>query len=191
MKFVKPFYLFVFFSGIFIQSCQVETSELSKSFSCTNINKLSNFESITDFNKNFSIQVPKHWNTKLYYDSVQSEIFTADTIKSLTETYIMDFSVITNDLKINEDFKTKVREKIEVSGMKVIDEKFYTFKNNKAFYNLSFGNSKGKDLHIFQTYIKINEYKYMLIKTEFYGKEGFDSRLCESISIINKVNINK
>ncbi|HIP47708.1 MAG TPA: hypothetical protein EYG92_01935 [Lutibacter sp.] len=176
---------------IFITSCQEKTSELSVNFSCENTTILKNLESVKDFKNNFTIKTPKHWNTKLYYDNTQSEIFSADTIKSLSDTYIMDYSVISNTININEELQKKVKQKTQDNAMETIKESFHKFKEFDAFANLSKGTSRGMDLHVFQYYVKLNEEKYLLIKTEFYGDNDFDSRFCESISLINKIKIHK
>lgn len=168
-------------------TCQKSNTELSKLFSCEKTPSISNLESVTDFKNNFSIQTPKHWNTKLYYDNVQSEIFTADTIKALTDSFIMSYSARSSSLKINEKLKEKVQQKTEEHALETVKESFLTFKEHKSFVNLSKGTKRGMAFHVFQYYIKLNEDKYLLIKTEFYGAENFQTRFCESISLINKI----
>jgi hypothetical protein len=174
------------------QSCQDKSSnDISKVFKCKINTKLSDLETTKDFKNNFSVSVPKYWNTKLYYDSKQSEIFSADTIKNLSESYIMDFSVINSEIKIDEKLQEKVAQKLQNNAMKTLQEKFYKFRNLDAYSNLSIGKSRELDLYVFQTYIKINKEKHLLIKTEYYGKEGFDKRFCESLALIDKIKILK
>lgn len=172
-----------------LSSCHEKTSELSQVFFCEEPIELSPLEKVNDFKNNFTITTPKHWKTKLYYDSKQSEIFSADTIKNLSDTYIMDYSVISGHIDINKDLQEKVKLKIQENAMETIKESVHKFKGFDAFANLSKGTSRGMDLHIFQYYIKLYDEKYLLIKTEFYGEKDFDSRLCESISLIEKIKI--
>ena len=186
----KHFYrLFIISISLLLINCQETTSELSSTFSCENTPISMKLERVDDFQNNFSIQIPKHWKTKLYYDKFQSEIFSADTIKSLSDTYIMDFSAITSQIEINEDLKAKVHQKTMDNNLITIKESFYNFKGYDAYAHLGKGTSRGMDLYVFQSYIKVNKEKYILIKTEFYGKENFDIRFCESLVLIEKMNI--
>lgn len=189
---IKPF-KFVFFTVIItlisFTSCQNSVIELSKEFSCENTQIIENLEIVDDFQNNFSIQIPKHWNTKLYYDNKQSEIFSADTIKALTDSYIMDFSIVYAKLDIDKKLQDKVKQKLMDGDLHTQKESFHKFGKYNAFANLSKGKSKGIDLYLFQYYIHINPEKYMLLKTEFYGEENFDSRFCESLYFIEKLKI--
>ncbi len=189
MKHLNSISFSILTSILLLISCQNPISELSKEFSCDNVTKLENLETVSDFKNIFSVEVPKHWNTKLYYDDNQSEIFSADTIKNLSDSYIMDFSVVLNNLEINKKLQEKVLQKAMDNNLKTLKESFHNFKGNKAYAHLGLGSSKGMDLYVFQYYFKLNEEKYMLIKTEFYGKEGFDNRFCESVSLIEKISI--
>lgn len=172
---------------LIFSTCKKSSTDLSKLFSCEQTPSVSNLESVTDFKNNFSIQTPKHWNTKLYYDNVHSEIFAADTIKVLTDSFIMSYSARSSSLKIDEELKEKVLQKTKEHALKTIQEGFLTFKGHKSYGNLSEGTKKGMTYRIFQYYIKLKEDKYVLIKTEFYGAENFHSRFCESISLINQI----
>lgn len=170
-------------------SCHEKTSELSSIFSCEKSTELTQLETLHDFKNNFTIKTPKYWKTKLYYDNRQSEIFSADTIKNLSDTYIMDYSAILGRIDINKDLQEKVKQKTQENAMETVKESFHKFKGFDAFANLSKGTSRGMDLYIFQYYIKLNDEKYLLIKTEFYGIKDFDSRFCESISLLEKIKI--
>ncbi len=170
-------------------SCK-NPSDLAKQFSCENNSQHFKLESVDDFNKSFTVKLPKHWNTKLYYDSVQSEIFTADTLKSLSESYIMDFSMLNAPLNITEELSKKIHQKNMDNMMETLKESFHTFKGKEAYAHLGIGKSRGSDFYVFQYYIKASQESYMMIKTEFYGKENFDSRFCEALNLIDKIEIN-
>jgi len=176
---------------LFLAGCQKPVSELSSSFSCNSPVELSGFEKVDDFKNNFRIQVPKHWNTKLYYDKIQSEIFTADTIKHLSDSYIINYSAVSGNIDINDELKGKVHQKSMDNAMETLKESFHSYKGNDAFAHLSVGSSRGLKLHVFQYYIKLSEEQYILVKTELYGEENFDSRFCESLSIIEKMTFIK
>jgi len=192
MRYIKFLFLFGIISSLVLQSCQDKPAkDISKTFECKTDTKLSNLEATKDFKNNFIISTPKHWNTKLYYDNRQSEIFSADTIKKLSDSYIMDFSVINSEIKIDNKLQEKVARKLQDNAMKTLQEKFYKFRDLDAYSNLSIGKSRELDLYVFQTYIKLSTEKHLLIKTEYYGKEGFDERFCESLAIIDQIKILK
>ena len=190
MKYVSKLFAVSICSVLLLfSSCQHPVPEISKVFSCKNIEITEELERVDDFKQNFSIAVPKQWKTKLYYDNKESEIFSADTIKTITDTYIMDFSSRIGSIEIDDVLKEKVRQKTMNNNLKMIEESFHNFKGYAAYAHLGKGKSKGMDLYVFQYYIKINNDKYMLIKTEFYGEENFDSRFCESLALIEKIKI--
>lgn len=188
MKYSWTFYLLTITAVLLIFSCQ-DKSELSEEFSCKNRKKLQQLEIVDDFNKNFTVKIPKHWNTKLYYDSVQSEIFSADTIKSLTESYIMDFAMVSSPLEITEKLQDEVLKKSGENDMETIKENFHSFHGYDAYAHLGVGKNKNYIFYVFQYYIGIDKEKYMLIKTEFYSDNNFDSRFCEALSIIETIKI--
>ena len=94
----------IFFSLIFllISACSKQ-SEIGKKMNCSPTT-YKNTKEITDFNKNFILSIPSNWKTELYFDNYQSEIFTADTIKQLSETYILAASFNLGTLNFDSDF---------------------------------------------------------------------------------------
>lgn len=186
MKYYSSYFLLSITIVLFFVSCQHKT-DLSKTFSCKDHIQLQELELVSDFNNNFNIKLPKYWNTKLYYDNVQSEIFSADTIKSLTESYIMDFSWVNDTIQISGKLQDKVRQISEENSMKTTKESFHKFKGMEAYAHLGLGKSKDYTFRVFQYYIKLNEEIYMRIKTEFYGDNNFESRFCEALAIIETI----
>ena len=188
MKYSWTFYLLIITTILLIFSCQ-NKSELTKEFSCKNTKELSQLESVDDFNKNFTVRLPKHWNTKLYYDSVQSEIFSADTIKSLTESYIMDFAMVLSPIEVSGKLQNELLKKSADNDMETIKESFHNFQGYDAYAHLGVGKNKNYTFYVFQYYIGIDKERYMRIKTEFYSDNHFDSRFCEALSLIETIKI--
>ncbi|MCK5678260.1 MAG: hypothetical protein KAH72_07265, partial [Flavobacteriaceae bacterium] len=87
-------------------SCQKE--DLTEVFNCKGTTNFSKTKEYTDVLKHFKINIPKSWNTELYYDEFQSELYSADTTKRLTETYIVDITWHQGELVFNNDFEQKV-----------------------------------------------------------------------------------
>ena len=186
-KFHIPVTLFIGF--IILVSCSRGKTELRTSFACHEALDLQDLESVSDFNNNFTIQVPKYWNTKLYYDKKQSEIFSADTLKNLRDTYIMDFSAVYSSLKIDKNLQENVRRTTMNNDLAFVKDSFHKFQGYDAYAQLSKGKSKDIDLYVFQYYIAIHPEKYLLIKTEFYGEDNFNQRFCEALALIEKIKI--
>ena len=63
-----------------------------------------------DIFKKYKIKLPKSWKTQLYYDEFQSQIFSADTTKSLADTYILDISWHQGELNLDESFAQRVKD---------------------------------------------------------------------------------
>ena len=152
MNYSWTFYLLTITTILLIFSCQ-NKSELTKEFSCKNTKELSQLESVDDFNKNFTVRLPKHWNTKLYYDSVQSEIFSADTIKSLTESYIMDFAMVLSPIEVSGKLQNELLKKSADNDMETIKASFHNFQGSDAYAHLGVGKNKNYTFYVFQYYI--------------------------------------
>jgi len=188
MKYSSPFLLLSIITILLFFSCAKQTN-LTKEFACKSSHQLQQLEAVDDFNKSFTISLPKYWNTKLYYDNTQSEIFSADTIKNLTESYIMDFAMVLSNIEISKELQKKVQQKSMDNALETNKDSFHSFKGYDAYAYLGKGSSMGYVFYVFQYYIKINEEQYMQIKTEFYGEDNFDSRLCEALSLIETIKI--
>lgn len=187
MKYSSSYFLLGFTLVLLLVGCQHKT-DLSKTFSCKDRIQLQDIELVSDFNNNFNIKLPKYWNTKLYYDNVQSEIFSADTIKSLTDSYIINFAWVHDTIQISDKLQEKVLQISNKNAMKTAKESFHNFKGRKAYAHLGLGTSNDYSFRVFQYYIKFNEESYMRVKTEFYGDNNFESRFCEAIAIIETID---
>lgn len=170
---------------LFVTGCS-NTSLLDKEFGCTH-SKLKNTEEVSDFFDNFSVQIPKNWKTSFYYDNIQSEIFSADTTKVFEETYMMEFSMINGKMIVDDAFKKKVNDKTKEKGLQRINQNFIDFKGYKGYYYYGKTFQNEIALHVFQYYLKLNEEQYLLVKTEIYGHEKVEERLCASFAIINSL----
>lgn len=173
------FFLFL----ISITSCSKKTV-LETTFDCNNSSSITNTKRIKDVKKNFKISIPTSWKTQLYYDEFQSDIFTADTTKELTKTYILDSSWKMGELKLNKEFEATVKEKTE---LEIVKSKFENIQNKPAFWYLAKGKQKGFDYQLLKIYIKTNVDSYLEISTEVYGNKDVNKRICESINLIKTI----
>ena len=168
---------------ITMTSCAKKTA-LETTYNCSNSFSFSETKKVKDFKKNFAITVPTNWKTQLYYDEYQSDIFTADTTKELSKTYILDTSWKLGELKLDEEFKTKITNN---SNLNIVNSKIENILQKPAFWYIQKGKKKGFDYQVLQIYLKTSVDTYLEIKTEVYGNKNVEKRFCESIKIIKSI----
>ncbi len=174
--------------GLSLLSCQYE-STLSEHFSCSN-SSLSNLETVTEFQKNFSVKLPKNWKTELYSISNQSGIISADTSKVFSKSYTIDFSINNGSINLPEDLNKKINDLLRDKNLMEVKTSYHQFDKKEAFAHLSIGKDpENTTFSVFQYYIKLDEEKYILVKAEIHGGSLQQERLCEAISLINKIEI--
>ena len=177
--------LYIFLITLILISCTKQT-ELSKTFNC-NTSKLSNTEVFSDFKQNFNVTIPTNWNTELYYDDFQSEIFTADTTKQLTETYILDAAFNYGNLEFNEDFYRETASILAASNLQKVNDGTIEFKSKPAYWYLVTGTKKGFTYNQLNLMIVLSKETYFTAYSEIYGTDNIDERICESITILNSI----
>ena len=77
-------------------------STLKQEFNCESSTIPYETKELRDVLKKFRATVPKNWKTQLYYDEYQSQLYSADTTRGLTEAYIIDVSWHQGDLILDE-----------------------------------------------------------------------------------------
>jgi hypothetical protein len=170
---------------IVIISCKKE-SDLSKKFDC-NYKVLSNLKTYSDFKNNFKLNVPATWKTTKYYSDVQSEIFTADTLKQLTETYILKTSYALGSFNFDTDFYQKTDSIIHQNNLKTIKSGTTTFIELPTFWYVVKGEKNGFSYHQFNLISKKGDLAYFTASVEIYGDLNVDERICESIALLEKI----
>ena len=183
---MKPVIKIVFIS-IFIISCN--KTKLEKEFSCSSQSFMSNNEKVTDIKKKFTIQIPKHWKTNLFFDDIQSSIYFADTTKQLTETVLLDVTHVLNKYNFTKEFKTQLFKSDSILKLKLVTDKEITFKEKPTYYRVSSG-FKGKyPYQIVNIYIIQNSNSAFHIKTEVFGDSLINKRLCKAIQLIHTLEL--
>lgn len=183
----KIFLVIIAFS---LLSCQ--GNDLIKEFDCTASLNLGETKEMRDILKKFKISVPKSWKTQLYYDEFKSQIYSADTTKSLTETYVLDIAWHQGELNLNKFFEKKVIDTLAIKEqLTTYKSKFGKFNGKDAYWNLSEGVDSGYPYNHLELYIKSDYDEYFTITTKIYGQDNIDKRLCESIKIVDKLKFIK
>ena len=175
----------IVFSILIFTSCSKQ-SELRKNFDCRNINTEQKSAQY-DFHKNFKLNIPISWRTALYYDNSQSEIFSADTVKELTETYILDVSHNLGNIEFNDTYFVKNDSILNTNNLKIIKSNNNLFQEKPSFWYVAKGTKKGYVYHQFNLTVLLGEQSYFNSFVEVYGEEAVDERLCDAISIIENI----
>ncbi|MDO9594379.1 MAG: hypothetical protein Q7J19_05240 [Lutibacter sp.] len=170
---------------LLISACSNQ-SEIGKKLNCSPTT-YKNTKEITDFNKNFTLSIPSDWKTELYFDNYQSEIFTADTIKQLSETYILAASFNLGTLNFDSDFHHRKDSVLNANNLKIIDSGNESFQKKPSFWYISKGTKNNFEYHRFTVLTKISENTYFSAYSEIYGNTNIDERICESISLLESI----
>lgn len=184
---LKNNYIIIFSAALLIFSCQSK-SRISKDFNCST-SEFNNLEKVKDLKKLFAIEIPKSWNTNLYQDETQSSIFTGDTTKQLTETVLLDVTLIKNKIRFNEAFLLKQEQEHLSKNLIKVKVEELTFLNKPSLYML-FKGKKGKfNYQVCNTFIKVNNSNFILAKSEIYGDSLVNQRLCKALALIEKIKL--
>lgn len=170
---------------LLILACSKQ-SEIAKKMNCSpTIYK--NTKQITDFNKNFTLNIPTNWKTELYFDNYQSEIFTADTLRQLSETFILAVSYNLGVLNFDKDFHHRKDSVLKANNLKIIDSGNQSFQSKPSFWYVSKGTKNNFEYHRFTVMTKLSENTYFSAYSEIYGNANIDQRICESISLLESI----
>ena len=163
-------------------------SQLSKDLGC-DVKRIQNLETIEDVHKKFSLQLPSHWKTNLYYDNKLSSIFSADTTKQLTETYLVDVTQINSEIKFDTDFLVGYQNQLKNQQL-VESSSFETpFLKKESFYSRALGKKAGYPYQVINLFIRLNGESHIHAKAEVYGDSLANERLCKALSLIEKTTI--
>jgi len=170
---------------IFIFSCKKQ-SDLSKIYDCSQI-KIENPKTIIDFNKNFKLTISSNWKTKLYFSEFESEIFTADTIKQLTKSFILAASFNSGKLKFDTNYYTKIDSILIKNNLQLINSGNETFQSQPMYWYVAKGFKNKFTYHKFNLTSKRSKNTYFNSSVEIYGDDNVNERICKAISILEKV----
>ncbi len=167
---------------ITVISCGKKTI-LETTFDCSHAT-FSDVKEVKDVKNNFKIGIPSDWKINKYFDEYESSVFVADTLKQLTDTFIIDVSYKLGELKLNQEFVAKVNAD---STLSIIHSEFENMFDKPAFWYVSNGKKNNYEYHTLSIYIKTSLDTYMQISTEIYGSENVEKRLCKAINIIKTI----
>lgn len=163
-------------------------NDLTSEFDCGSSSYSSELKEYRDVLKKFRASVPASWKTQLYYDDFQSQLFSADTTKSLTETYVIDIAWHQGELALDEFFDQKVKDTLAIKDqLSNLKSSLSRFKDRPSYWNLSKGKMGQHNYHFLQVYVKTAPDEYFTLGTKVYGDQQVDERLCESIDLYQRM----
>lgn len=166
-----------------------DKSDLKEDFQCE-VPAPGQTKKYKDILKHFDIHIPKEWKTILYYDEYVSNIYSADTSKSLTQTYIIDVTWHQGELYFDEDFEEMAKSNLDSLKMNIVKKEFIKFKKYPAYYFYSQGKYLEYDYHLLEIYVKTKPDEYFSFISKVYGNKNVDQRICESIALFEDISIN-
>lgn len=178
----QTFFILVFLLALF--SCK--KNDVAGAFDCNASLHFSETKEMTDVLKKFKLEVPTNWNSKLYYDEFKSELYSADTTKNLSETYIVEITWHQGEVELNQALHKKVNKfLVETEELQTLKSGFGTFKNFPAYYNLSNGKNMDFDYAYLQIYVKTKPDEYFTLTTKVFGNQFVDERVCASLGLFD------
>lgn len=179
--------LIIFLMAItMLYSCH-QKSELESYFNCDSNYEKGTVKTLMDVHQNFALSFPSHWKTTLYYDEFQSDIYLADTIKSLTSSYILTISHKKGNLILDENFKTKINSDIASQNLHPKKSDSFQFNNTESYFVHAIGNKGTYPFSLIHIYKPSNQSSFFDIKIEIYGDNQLNERICEALEIINSL----
>lgn len=174
--------VFIFIS---LFSCR-NKEQLSQQFSC-DVSSFKNLEEIRDVKNLFSVQFPEHWKTNLFYDEVQSSIYTADTTKQLTETTILDITYVSRSISFDTDFTLKHEQEMLSKKLIRIASEEIKLSGKPTYYSISRGLKAAFPYQACHVFMKVNAKNFIHAKVEIYGDSLVEERLCKAVNLIERV----
>lgn len=163
-------------------------SKLRSEMGCDAVS-FDNLETVEDVHKQFSVRLPDTWKTNLYYDASQSSIFSADTTKQLTDTYLVDITQIKGALDFDNDFIHNFKNSLNANNL-VETSAFETpFLKKEAYYSRALGKKGDFPYQIINIFIKSGQNAHLHAKAEVYGDSLANQRLCSAIQLLEKIAI--
>ena len=171
---------------LLLTSCQ--TSKFEREFECETPSIYTQTKSYKDVLNHFEIKVPSSWKTELYYDEYQSALYTADTTKTLRETFILDISWRQGELVLNKDFEVKVAQNA-TRNLKLIPVKsgFGEYLGHPGYYHIATGKNADLNWHYLEVYVQHKVDEYYVFTAKIYGDEFVSERICASFSIFGNL----
>lgn len=169
-------------------SC-AKPSPLQQQYQCDTDGFSAPTEEVQDMKKLFTATLPKNWKTNLFYDAVQSSIYTADTTKQLTQTTILDITFVHQSITFDESFIQNLQQKNTTDALTKVTATPIKVLEKEAFLAHAKGEKSGYPYETVDLFIKVNDNNFIQAKTEVYGDSLVTSRICNALNLIEQIKI--
>lgn len=183
---IKLYYLISIFCVLAIISCNQKPDiyDILGAKKNTNYN---HSKTIRDVKNNFEVNIGAHWKRELYFDDYQSRIYTADTTKSYSSSFIIDITRFKGKIIIEEEFKNQLVSTIQKKAQNyVIKEGFLEFKEKPAYCIYSFEKQLEHVVYTIECYVADGDNYYLLTST-INGSNNLNNNLSETLAIFNSL----
>jgi hypothetical protein len=184
---MKHIFFLIITSLLFI-NCNKQSS-ISEKYYCDSDFINSKVEKVEDFNKDFHVYLPVNWKTNLYYDDIESSIYSADTTKQLRNATILDITLIKSSINFNDEMKLKFEQEKLANGLIRIDHQKLNFLDRESYITRFNGVKNNISYRQLDFFVKINNMKFLHSKVSIYGDTLVDQRICKAIQLIEKIKI--
>jgi len=175
--------------SLLILSCSHQ-DKIYKDFNCK-ITNYKNLEKLHDPKNKFSVELPKSWKTNFFFDTLQSSIYSADTTKQLTETLLLDITIINQSIKFDRVFKLKQEQENVSKNLTNIASGETILINKPAYYTFSKGNKKSYPYQVCHFFINTKAQNFIHVKAEVYGDSLINDRLCNAFTLLETIKLIK
>ncbi len=186
-RFVILYYLLLI--SILSISCKKDLWE--DMFGCDGHDLTKKTEKVEGFKKNFTVSIPGHWKTELYYDAGHSVIMTADTTRFYTDAFTLDFTVVEGKMIPPGRLLHGLDSVMRASGFSVLRDTLFQNGGMPAALHWSRKGEADSQIHVLQYYLIIDPEKYLQTQCKIFGDKQVDERLCEALAVIKTIEINK
>jgi len=172
---------------VLITGCQ--NSKFERDFDCDTPVQFTNTKTYKDVLSHFKVDVPNNWKTKLYYDEYQSTLYTADTTKQLSESYIIDVTWRQGELVFDADFEERVAANVSNEHNLIpVKSGRGEFLGKPSYYHISTGKNATMNWHHLQVYVQSGTDDYYLLTSKIYGSDFVNERICASFGLFKTIS---
>lgn len=161
-----------------------QKSDLLNVFNCDYPQGTIDFKTLNDINKTYSISFPSHWKSSFYFDENQSDIYLADTTKSLTSTYILNISKKNGILTVDENLSSKLNSAISKENLQLVKSDSLIYLESTSYYIHAKGFKNNFNYQHINILKPSKANTFLDIKIEVYGDEKVNERFCEAIYFV-------
>ena len=105
----------------------------------------------------------------------------------LTQSYTLDITYVYSELKLDEKFIQRFKGNLTQKQLVETTSYEFEFQEKEAYYSRALGKKMGFDYQICNLFIRINSGNYVHAKAEVYGDSLVNERICNAISLVEKI----